>query len=444
MKGRTRTCHRTLSILFAGLRDIGLSAPLAALIFGCDGRGHAESMAKASPPLTSSTAPVAVAPVAVPRRPRTGLAPRPEPPHKYVAAGTFAAWTSPVETLMTRSTPIGRLVETNSHVMWVEPDEPPREAHTASVVAVAKARPHEARVVATTPVPAGTYAESAPFVIGDETSAYFFVNGPGATPSAAKGPSAYYDAALRVSLDTGASTRFSLPDEAIVPFNGVSLVASAGSLLLVGLYDRTPNPQGVMGARIAEVAAGKPARTRGLIPAALEAMVSSGNDAIVVISGEGQKNTIGQMGPDGVLDVVAERPSEVESVAVAARGAIAWTELQHDSVAWEDYVFLLPPGAPAPRFIARTRMTFFLQTNSTRVCWATFEPKQGPDALDRKGDPVGPTVLFVLCAPLTGGPVERALGPIDGKALEFAVDDEYLYWSEGPRTVLKRRAVTAR
>jgi hypothetical protein len=438
------TRHREPSFLFTGIRDIGLSALIAAVILGCDGRGHAESMAKASPPPSSSTASVAVAPVAVPRRPRTGLAPRAEPPHKYVAPGTFAAWTSPIETLMTRATPIGRLVQTKSHLMWVEPDEPPREAHTASVVAVAKARPHEARVVATTPVPAGTYVESAPFVMGDETSAYFFVNGPGAMPSAGKGPSAYYDAALRVSLDTGASTRLSLPDEAIVPFNGVSLVASAGSLLLLGLYDPTPNPQGVVGARIAEVAAGKPARTRGLIPGALMAVAASGDDAIVVISGEGQKETIGQMGPDGVLDVVAERPSEVESVAVAAGGAIAWTELQHDSVAWEDYVFLLQPGAPAPRFLARTRMSFFLQTNSTRVCWATFEPKQGPDALDRKGDPVGPTVLFVLCAPLTGGPVERALGPIEGKALEFAIDDEYLYWSDGPRTVLKRRPIAGR
>jgi hypothetical protein len=432
------TRHRAPSFRSAGLRDIGL-ALLAAAIFGCNGRGHADSLASSSPTPTPSTAPVAV-----PRRPRTGLAPRPEPPHKYVVAGTFAAWTSPIETLMTRSAPIGRLVQTNAHLMWVEPDEPQREAHTASLVAVAKARPHEARVVATTPVPAGTYADSAPFVIGDETSAYFFVNGPGAMPSAGKGPTAYYEAALRVSLDTGASTRLPLPDEAIVPFNRASLVASARSLLLLGLYDQTPNPQGVMGARIAEVAAGKPARTRGLIPGALIVIVSSGDDAIVAISGEGQKSTIGQMGPDGVLDVVAERPSEVESVAVSAGGAIAWTELQHDSVAWEDDVFVLPPGAPATRFMARTRMAFFLQTNSTRVCWATFEPKRGPDALDRKGDPVGPTVLFVLCAPMAGGPVERALGPIDGKALQFAVDDEYLYWSEGARTVLKRRAVSGR
>ena len=38
------------------------------------------------------------------------------------------------------------------------------------------------------------------------------------------------------------------------------------------------------------------------------------------------------------------------------------------------------------------------ETNSTRACWATFEPKQGPTAWDRKGDPIGPIVLF-LCVP---------------------------------------------
>jgi hypothetical protein len=193
------TRHRAPSFLSGGLRDIGVRALFAAMIFGCDGRGHGETGASASPRPTSSTAPIppatsstppvaagpyAAAPVAVPRRPRTGLAPRPEPPHQHVAAGTFAAWTSPIQTLMTRTAPIGRLAQTKSHVMWVEPDDPPREAHTTSLVAVAKARPHEARVIATTPVRAGTYVESAPFVIGSDASAYFFVNGPGATPAA--------------------------------------------------------------------------------------------------------------------------------------------------------------------------------------------------------------------------------------------------------------------
>lgn len=340
----------------------------------------------------------------------------------YVIAADAPTWSTTVEVLARRPAPIWRLEQTKEHVLWTEPGA------SGGAFAIAKAKPHDVNRVVGAPLSTPSGAPQGAHLVAGTAGAWGFPYGSSAE-------------ARQIHLPDGAGGAVPLPPHVAV-WNGSPVAAVLGAELVVASY-RTDAEGSVHGVRLRAIST-KGTRDLADVPASPSALVTIGGSAIVAFApdGHGQHHVIARVGSDAPLSTIVTTDRAVESLA---RGAtLAWSELLPDGPRREHAVRVLDRASNAARFVARTGTSHHLQTSTAQICWAIIEPKQGHTAWDRNGEPIGPVAAYVLCAPVAGGRVERAVGPLDAPALAFALDEDFLYWAvpkDGTSSTLMRRAV---